>query len=146
LPSLEEALLAAGCSKFLAWLKASPEVWNLFTSGVVKSVFAPSDEYFVEPSQKKRQWNPRNALKALQGSNNLNILAEKGVDETFNDNANLDGKNQTVVTTRRADSQPQKRQVLSDTIAEVASGLGDVAKVKRGDIPYIDGLIHVTDR
>jgi hypothetical protein len=45
-PSLEDALINAGCSKFLAFIKSDDDTWALYNSARVRTVFAPDDASF----------------------------------------------------------------------------------------------------
>lgn len=145
-PSLEDALINAGCSKFLAFIKSDADTWALYNSPRVRTVFAPEDVSFNVTHARllRRDLTPEQQQQAdLSAEAQLTDLSKLrvvpgAVIETNNNAANLLGSPQVVVSEVNPDTGGVK----------IASGLGNEIDVKATDISYTNGvtngLIHTT--
>jgi uncharacterized surface protein with fasciclin (FAS1) repeats len=149
----------AGASKFLAFIQQDPALFALYTSGQVKTVFAPGDAFFT--SKLARQL--RRALSSGQESQALLAAAQNTaalgalnaptgqVIRTFdNITTNLGGNpptNQVVVSQPNAAKSTSANSGSSSSAntAQIASGLGNTVNVVKADQPFTSGLIQVTD-
>jgi len=144
-PSLEDALINAGCSKFLAFIKSDVDTWALYNSARVRTVFAPDDVSFdsnttTHARLRRRELTPEEQQQAdlsadaqLTDLSKLRIVPGTVV-ETNDNSANLLGSAQVVVS-----------EVDDATGAvKIASGLGNEVNLKTSDIQYTNGLIHTT--
>jgi hypothetical protein len=139
LPSLEDALINAGASKFLAFIKEDADIWALYNSPRVRTVFAPGDAYITNSSLVRRDLSPEEQ-----------VAAELSADLEQTDLSVLRLIPGTVVETNAAGNLNGAPQVIvsdsSDSNAvKLTSGLGDQVEVKTSDIQYQGGLIQVTD-
>ena len=140
LPSLEDALIAAGCSKFLTFIQSDEEVWALYNSPRVQTVFAPDDSSFNTNLTLRRrdELTPAQLQQAdLSADTQLTDLSTlrlvPGTVVTTNDNsANLLGSPQVVVS-----------ETDSTGAVKIASGLGALVALKNPDLAYAGGLIQV---
>ena len=145
LPSLEDALINAGCVKFLNFIKSDDDTWALYNSPRVRTVFAPDDVSFDSNSTalrrlRRRELTPEqqqqadlSAETALTDLSALRVIPGTVV-ETNDNSANLLGSAQVVVS-----------ETDSTGSVKIASGLGDEVSLKTTDIAYSGGLIQVTD-
>ncbi len=159
-PSLLDALLASGASKFAAFIQSDPTVLSLYTSGQIQTVFAPADS--VAPATlKERTLSPKQQQQADYQSSKKETSIQQGNLGTPIESANeaplLGGKGQVVVAssangtgpTRRWDTHSVVRRQSNHTtpsLLKISSGLGTTTNVIKGDIPFSGGLLHITDR
>ncbi|KIW74243.1 hypothetical protein Z517_12183 [Fonsecaea pedrosoi CBS 271.37] len=165
LPSLNDALIAAGAAKFAALIASDPVVSAAYAAGV-PTVFAPTDQFIgstvnatrlrkrdtLTPAQQQQL-----LLHATQSQSEINGLRTPpgAVVATKDTNANLKGATQKVVskpknstkTTSSKRSAPTllARQDTVDTLVDIFSGLGNSVGVITADIPFAGGVIHTTD-
>ena len=166
---LLEVLRDSGASEFAAKIASDPFLSNLYLSGGVQTVFAPSDD--TPAAKMKRQETPAQEQGgSYQASSDLNSISlmntPPGVQvATTNKIAILGGKPQSVVSAsnstssrKRTSSVTEQRDLLprddqnstlrtNDTSAlpRVFSGLGNNVSIIKGDIPYDGGLIQLVD-
>lgn len=164
LPSLQDALAAAGASNFAALIDANPNASELYSSGTIKTVFAPADWATGNSTLARRDAAAEAAL-AYQGclsTYRLGMASLKPgvVMATALKNSKLKDKQQKAVADTRpanATKGVSKRQILdsraphrrstnSTSLLRIDAGLGAVSNVVQGDIAFDGGLIHVTDR
>lgn len=164
-PSLVDALVASGASQFASFIQSDPEVLQLYLSDRVQTVFAPLDSATGNGSLTGRDLSPKEkraaAFQCARGTTSLESASGSlpGESVETNDEAPLlDGRGQRVVfDTRPANStSPTKRWTsqpiyprggyVTTPLLRISSGLGEVANVIKGDIPYDGGIIHITDR
>jgi hypothetical protein len=168
-PSLLDALQAEGAAQFATLIQSDPDLLALYTSGQVRTVFAPADSASKSASLKERALSPREqraakyqAAKAetsvIEASQSLPGLTIETADES----PLLDSQGNVVVadsrpnkpsngtgSARRWDSHVNARDQSNETsqsLLKISSGLGNIANVIKGDIPFEGGLIHITDR
>jgi len=145
LASLDDALINAGCSKFLAFIKSDSDTWALYNSARVRTVFAPDDASFDSNATtlarlRRRELTPEQQQQAdLSADSQLTDLSKLRiipgtVIQTNDNSANLLGSPQVVVSQVNATTGDVK----------VASGLGNQVSLKATNIPYTNGLIHTT--
>ncbi|OQU98255.1 Fasciclin domain-containing protein isoform 2 [Cladophialophora immunda] len=168
LPSLNDALIAAGAAKFAALIASDPVVSAAYAAGV-PTVFAPTDQYIgsgvngtglrkratLTPAQQQQL-----LLHATQSQSEINGLRTPpgAVVPTKDTTANLKGSTQKVVSkpknnTKTTSSKrwaptilPRQDNTSSlDTLVDIYSGLGDSVGILTADIPFAGGLIHTTD-
>ncbi|OAA65387.1 beta-ig-h3 fasciclin [Niveomyces insectorum RCEF 264] len=160
LPSLYDALDAAGASKFAALIQADAGVSDLYGSGAIKTVFAPSDAAVIPSALSRRDTTSESQLE-YQACKDQTRLAEAssgangGV--TLNTGLNAPGLGGTpqkaLVDTRPANAtNVSKRWNLSHRAAntsisllKIEAGLGAVSNVIQADIAFDGGTIHITD-
>ncbi|KAI3319120.1 FAS1 domain-containing protein [Xylariaceae sp. AK1471] len=162
---LIDALVASGASKFASFIQSDPDVLQLYLSGQIQTVFAPSDSVSDNVTLQERILPPKEARRAgmqgIKGENSLGILSQSvpgSTGETLDKSPLLDGKGQRIVfDTRPANvTGPTKRwhsplalRQESDTatpsLLRITAGLGNTSNVIKGDIPFDGGLIHITD-
>ncbi|KAI1457065.1 FAS1 domain-containing protein [Annulohypoxylon moriforme] len=165
LPSLVEALVSSGASKFADFIQSDPEVLQLYLSGQVGTVFAPSDAgYDLETLLGRDLSATDRRAAAFQSSRATTTLESSSrsipgsILETNDDAPLLGGQGQRVVIdTRPANvTSPTKRWMQSSfmrrqsngttpSLLRISSGLGKITNVIKGDIPYSGGLLHITD-
>ncbi|OAP55316.1 hypothetical protein AYL99_10289 [Fonsecaea erecta] len=170
LPSLNDALIAAGAAKFAALIASDPVVSAAYAAGVA-TVFAPTDQYIdstVNTTRLRRRATLTPAqqqqllLHATQSQSEINGLRTPpgAVVPTKDTTANLKGSTQKVVskpknstkttTTSSKRSLPtllarQDNSSTVDTLVDIQSGLGDSVGILTADIPFNGGFIHTTD-
>ncbi|KAH8885294.1 FAS1 domain-containing protein [Thozetella sp. PMI_491] len=131
LPSLAEALIAAGCSNFLHYIQSNATVWEIFNSPQTQTVFAPSDRFFsfngslIASRFRARGDGDESTTEAGQatyqsGTDRANMARIRNppgqVQNTNNRNANLKGNSQKVVSDSRDPSvaaHPSKRDIVA---------------------------------
>lgn len=164
-PSLVDALVASGASQFATFIQSDPEILQLYFSDRVQTVFAPLDSASGNGSLTGRDLSPKEkraaAFQCAKGTTSLESASRSLPGESLetNDEAPLlDGRGQRVVfDTRPPNSTSPTKRWTSQSISprggyvatpllRISSGLGEVANVIKGDIPYDGGIIHITDR
>lgn len=153
--SLLDVLRQVEASQFASRIESDPEVFALYHSDSVRTIFAPVD-------------NPRSPLSPRatddetdlqrQCMYDLNTIQDYDtlpgdVSETHDPSANLGGRPQAVVshgTGGRTNSTSRplvSRQYGNATVQpiKISSGLGQNASIIEGDIPYDGGIIHLVD-
>jgi len=179
LRTLAEALVAAGCSNFLAFIRSNPAAWAIINSDKTRTVFAPSDAYFTfngthhasrglllrdDGSGVSLEEEGQATYQAITERTPIELLRQQGgsVLTTNNNDANLNGSNQKVVSDSRQDAggalakramlsgwelsaRQLDNQTLLQSLVNVESGLGAVTHVINGDVGYDRGVIQVTD-
>jgi hypothetical protein len=160
-PGLLDALVANNASQFAAFLQSDPETLQLFLSGQVKTVFAPIDEVLHNSALKGRETPEERRKKRLQGAKTETSVGTAsqtdpglGLD-TLDTPPLLAGQAQKVIVdnrpanvsnpTRRWESQPLAARHPHQSLLKIASGLGNITNVIKGDIRFDGGLIHITD-
>jgi hypothetical protein len=134
-----QAIADAGASQFAQLIQSDPETKAVYTSGRVRTVFAPADV----PSLRRRSLSLEEQRKAILHASDdegdicsYRTLPGKKV-RTLDSSANLAGHAQSVVTDARQNTAG---------LFKVASGLGATVNAIRGDIPFTGGLIHIVDK
>ncbi|KAI1211235.1 FAS1 domain-containing protein [Annulohypoxylon truncatum] len=165
LPTLVEALVASGASKFATFIQSDPEVLQLFLSGQVGTVFAPSDVgYDIETLLGRDLSATDRRAAAFQSSRATTTLESSSrsipgsILETNAQTPLLGGQGQRIVIDTRPLNltSPTKRWMqpsflrrqsngTTPSLLRISSGLGKITNVIKGDIPYSGGLIHITD-
>ncbi|KAI1102226.1 FAS1 domain-containing protein [Jackrogersella minutella] len=165
--SLVDVLVASGASKFADLIQSDSETLQLYLSGDVKTVFAPADSSLGNETLKMRDLSAADqraaAFQSSRATTNLESASRSLPGSTLetNDQAPLlDGRGQRVVIDTRPlnVTSPTKRwsptnfrRQTSETngttpsLLRISSGLGKIANVIEGDIPYDGGIIHITD-
>lgn len=157
--SLLDALKTkANATLFAQFLEANPSILAIYNSSAVRTVFVPSDAYFVSPNT---------ALRRRQGSSQQQQLLYQYTDQ-LTDLENLTppaapgkvvhmgltspkvtGGSQAIVSNKVAKNSTTKRRRDTGTVpssgVQLLSGLGNKVNILGGDIPYSNGLIHSTD-
>ncbi|XDG05655.1 hypothetical protein ABKA04_005270 [Annulohypoxylon sp. FPYF3050] len=169
LPGLIDALVLSGASKFADFIQSDPEVLQLYLSGQVGTVFAPSDagydnETLLALLGRDLSGADRRAA-AFQSSRATTSLESSSrsipgsILETNDQAPLLGGQGQRIVIDTRPVNltlptakrwmQPSllRRQSNGTTpsLLRISSGLGKITNVIKGDIPYSGGIIHITD-
>lgn len=171
LPTLEAALASSGASRFASLIQSDTNLLALYHSGEIKTVFAPADSVSPPAAMKARQdtgvdtqqllyQGCRSQTSLVQASQSLPgtplamALPAPGLNTRPQEN------NPQVVTTdtrpanvtnlsRRWDLHSIVRRQSNQTsqsLLKISSGLGNIANVIKGDIPFDGGLIQITDR
>ncbi|KAI1378593.1 FAS1 domain-containing protein [Hypoxylon crocopeplum] len=164
-PGLIDALVASGASQFAEFIQSDSEVLQLYLSGRVGTVFAPSDSSLSNETLRIRDLSPSQrraaAFQSARGLTNLESASSSLPGSTLetNDEAPLlDNRGQRVVFDARPlnVTSPTKRFIspslsrrqsngTGSSLLRIASGLGKITNVIKGDIPYDGGIIHLTD-
>ncbi|KIW93501.1 uncharacterized protein Z519_06106 [Cladophialophora bantiana CBS 173.52] len=168
LPSLNDALIAAGAAKFAALIASDPVVSAAFAANV-PAVFAPTDQFIdstvnITRFRKRATLTPAQQqqllLHATQSQSEINGLRTPpgAVVPTKDTKANLKGSTQKVVSKPKNNTKTtsskrwapfilprQDNSSTVDTLVDIYSGLGDSVGVITADIPFDGGLIHTTD-
>ncbi|KAI0887798.1 FAS1 domain-containing protein [Annulohypoxylon maeteangense] len=165
LPTLVEALVSSGASKFAEFIQSDPETLQLYLSGQVGTVFAPSDVGYDLISVLGRDLSVTDRRAAAFQSSRATTSLETSsrsipgsILETNYQSPLLGGQGQRVVIdTRPANlTSPTKRWMqpsflrrqsngTTPSLLKISSGLGKITNVIKGDIPYNGGLLHITD-
>ncbi|RYP43225.1 hypothetical protein DL770_011778 [Monosporascus sp. CRB-9-2] len=151
--NLFEALEGAGASNFARIIQSDDSLLATYTSGLVRTVFAPLDS---TAPRKRQEPNPADQQRALlQASDQEGDIASYRrlpgrTVPTFDDSARLGGRRQSVVTdARNSTANTTRRWDLTPRQAEeplrVTSGLGNRVDVISGDIPFNGGFIHIVN-
>lgn len=165
LPSLYDALVAAGASNFATFLQENTNASDLYGTGSGMTVFAPYD-CAIGTSRLLRRDTTATALahyqlvdstttlqEASAGANGGTVLStvlktsgltdstQKLVSDTRSTNTTTVSKRYTL--NARA---PSRRSTNDTSLLRIESGLGAVTNVIKADIPYDGGLIQLTDR
>ncbi len=161
--SLEDALVAAGASGFAALIDSDPATQSLYHSGLIKTVFAPSDSALSLSWLRGRSDKPARE-KSYQGIESLiqiqanspalplpGLVLPTALDEPLLNPTTGGNKTQVVVADTRR--QPDNSSVAncgavpptSPSLLKVSSGFGNVVNVIKADIPFDGGLIQLTD-
>ncbi|KAI1088098.1 FAS1 domain-containing protein [Rostrohypoxylon terebratum] len=168
LPGLIDALVSSGASKFADFIQSDPEVLQLYLSGEVGTVFAPSDVGYdnstllallgrdVSGADRRAA-----AFQSSRAITNLESSSRSFPGSILETNAQaplLGGQGQRIVIDSRPlnlTSPTMKRWMLpslrrqsngtTPSLLRISSGLGKIANVIKGDIQYSGGLIHITD-
>ncbi|EFX00256.1 beta-ig-h3 fasciclin [Grosmannia clavigera kw1407] len=164
LPSLYDALVAAGASNFAARIQASPNASELYSSGAIKTVFAPSDQAIGSSSLARRADVSEGTLvyqsclvETYLQQKTLGAQGGEVLAMGYKSSGLVDTSQKIVADTRPVNTTVSKRQVLgvrgpyrrsanATSLLRIESGLGTVSNVIRGDIAFDGGLIQVTDR
>ena len=163
-PSLLDALTASGASQFASFIQSDPEILQLYQSGRVQTIFAPSDSASNNLTLIGRDLSPAEkraaSFQCARGTTSLETASRSlpGASLETNDEAPLlGGRGQRVVfdtrspnstsPTKRWTAEPLARRGGYETtsLLKISSGLGKVTNVIKGDIPYNGGIIHITD-
>lgn len=154
-PSLVEALVASGAKTFADFIQSDADLLALYTSGQIKTIFAPVDSATSPAYLQARVLTPRQQQEAkYQGSKSEADLIQASqplpgiVFETANESPKLNGKGNAVVVDNRPRniSNSTTRRQADTSLLRISSGLGNVANVIKGDVKFNGGLIHITDR
>lgn len=164
-PNLLDALVSSGASQFANFIQSDPETLQLYRSGRVQTVFAPSDSASNNSTLSGRAFSQgqkqQAALQCARGTTSLESASRSVPGSTLetNDEAPLlGGRGQRVVfDTRPPNSTSPAKRWASPIIArhggyeatpliKISSGLGKATNVIKWDIPYDGGIIHITDR
>ncbi|KAK1753832.1 FAS1 domain-containing protein [Echria macrotheca] len=143
-PSLDDALINAGCAKFLDFIKSDNDTWALYNSARVRTIFAPDDSSFDSNTTAARRLRRRDLTPAQQQAADLSAdtaltdmsklrLVPGAIVQTNDDSANLGGGTQVVVS-----------EISDSGDVSISSGLGNRVSIKASDITYAGGLIQVT--
>lgn len=167
LPSLNDALIAAGAAQFAALIQSDPVVSAGYVG--VPAVFAPTDEFLgsnfsVSRLRRRATLTPAQQqqllLHASQDQSEINGLRTPPgkVVTTKDSKANLNGTGQKVVsdTRNKTKSTNGKRWAPAilprqdattnvTTLVNIFAGLGNSIGIITGDIPFDGGFIHTTD-
>ncbi|KAI9764152.1 MAG: hypothetical protein M1839_006040 [Geoglossum umbratile] len=146
--SLIDALNAAGATRFATFIQSDPTILAAYTSPATRTVFAPTDPYFIQPLSRRATNPEKNAL--YQATNqetdlqSLGFVPAGSVVTTELTSNQLNGANQASVSRKvSAGNSTSKRQV--GTGVTMASGLGGSVSILEGDISYDGGLIHTVN-
>ncbi|KAI0157939.1 FAS1 domain-containing protein [Hypoxylon sp. FL1284] len=170
LPGLMDALKASGASKFADFIQSDPDLLQLYLSDQVKTVFAPCDlapePTFDNETLTDRDLNtPKGRAGGLQSSSETTSLGitsrtrPGGLISTNEQSPLLNNQPQKVVADTRSpnETSPIRRWISSSgvrrranetappSLLRIASGLGNIANVIKGDIPYDGGVIQLMD-
>lgn len=147
---------SAGASQFADFVEGDPILSAIYLSRV-RTVFAPSDEYFPVTNAtllKRNESVPTSSeqhkaeYQATYSDCEINNAgADGGSNFTMCDNNTivLDQSPAPETLTRRALPPSRPRNSSTFPPLRIFSGLGNNVSVIRGDIPYDGGLIQVTD-
>lgn len=166
--ALIDTLVASGASKFATFIQSDPAILALYTSGQVKTVFAPADcatspsllrGRALTPSQERQAKIQAAKDEAKTKADSQSVPG--ATHETLDTTPLLDGKGHPIVadsrplnsngTTKRwnfAQGSAVRRESNGTTpsLLRIASGLGDITNVIKADIPWDCGLIQITDK
>ena len=168
---MDEALIFAGCANFLDFLKADPDLYNLFMSASTQTIYAVGDKYFngtMPNSQtpavnmRRRDLTPADVQRAqlAAGRTETDLARLRAIPGTIistNDAAaNLRGSTQVVVSDyrlvnsksalhRRGNDSVSTNTSATDALVTLYSGLGDSVNLYNPDIYYQGGVIQVLD-
>jgi hypothetical protein len=151
--SLLYALRSANAAQFADFLEANPDILATYNSTSVQTIFAPSDSFFTTPLRRRQAAASSQQQAALQYSHRLNNLEALGPSGSVPGavvqtglQAPLAGGSQSIVSQKVvANSTTRRRRTVPSTGIELLSGLGHSVNILNGDIPYDNGVIHVTD-
>ncbi|KIW73290.1 hypothetical protein PV04_01422 [Phialophora macrospora] len=168
LPSLNDALIAAGAAQFAALIQSDPVVSAAYAADV-PTVFAPTDQYIgstfnTSGLRRRATLTPAEQqqllLHASQNQSEINGLRTPPgtVVSTKDSTANLNGQTQKVVSDPRNQTNSTNtkrwlpailpRQDNSSSVptqVNIFSGLGNSIGILTADIPYAGGVIHTTN-
>jgi uncharacterized surface protein with fasciclin (FAS1) repeats len=142
----------ANATQFADFLEANPDILATYNSTSVQTIFAPSDAHFTSPLR-RRQASPSSLQNsAIQYSHDLNSFHRlnpansPGAVVTTGLSAPLAGGSQSIVSQEVvANGTTRRRRAVPSSGVELLSGLGSSVNIINSDIPYNNGLIHVTD-
>ncbi|MCJ1268263.1 hypothetical protein MMC22_008150 [Lobaria immixta] len=143
---------SAGASQFADFVEGDPILSAIYLSGV-RTVFAPSDEYFPVTNAtllKRNESVPTSSEQRkaeYQATYSDCQINNAGSNFTMYDNNTIvvDQSPAPGTLTRRALPPSRPRNSSTFPPLRIFSGLGNNVSVIRGDIPYDGGLIQVTD-
>jgi hypothetical protein len=146
--SLIDALNAAGATRFATFIQSDPTILAAYTSPATRTVFAPTDPYFIPPSARRSTSSEQNALYQITNTETnlqtLSFVPSGSVVTTELTSKQLSGANQASVSKKvSAGNSTSRRQV--GTGVTMAGGLGASVSILAGDIPYDGGLIHTVN-
>ena len=165
---MDDALIFAGCVNFLAFLKEDPDIWALYNSAAVQTIFAVGDKYFNSASSKVKARLMARDLTAAQvqkaqlaaGKAETDLARLRkipGSTVATNDaSADLRGSTQVIVsdyrrlnsktsTRRDSNSSVSTNSTTTNALVTLYSGLGDSVSLYNSDISYAGGVIQVLD-
>jgi len=162
--SIFDGLAAAGASKFAQLIESDPALLALYTSGCVRSVFAPADDAVdlfnctdgrlsLRPRQSTGDVTPAGEY---QSSNDASSAASLGIvpGQVSTQNLPAAGANKKQVVTSHpatnsTNSTSSKNTLESRqqpaTSATLFSGLGNSVSIVKADTPFDGGLIQTVD-
>jgi len=155
LPALFEALTANNASEFADYIQTDPTAKELYLSGRLKTVFAPVNVKSPadEPDGYGKRQSPLVYQRMLYQSSTQDwSLSEmsKQVGGSIDTAANNTNNKPLDVspTDKPTNSTSSGKRWLRPAAAGIgiASGLGQISTIIKGDIPFRDGVIHIIDR